>query len=99
MGRKKTGKRTETVAFSLDLDIATYLRMVRNSSRYVNDAIRQKIKREKNLEVLLKEIKREKRKIAMEMTKLQEREEEVLEKIERKKQEQKRISDALFNSY
>jgi len=85
MGRPKTGLKTEVIGLSIIKDNAEYLRKVRNSSRFVNQAISEKRKREENPEALLREIKEQKRELAKEMNALTDQESKITEQIEKKK--------------
>lgn len=86
MGRKKTGIKTEVMGLSINKENAEYIRKVRNSSKFVNQAISEKIRREANPESLLKEIKREKRELAKEINILTDQESKIIEQIESKQQ-------------
>jgi vacuolar-type H+-ATPase subunit I/STV1 len=81
MGRPKTGLKTEVIGLSITKENAEYIRKVRNSSRFVNEAISEKRRKETNPEVLLSEIKKRKKELAIEINALTDKEEEIKQKI------------------
>lgn len=80
MARKLTGRTTKVVPLSLDRDIANYLLTKSNKSEYVNNAVREKMFREKTPEIKIKEIKDRKRELAIQITKLTEEQSKIEEK-------------------
>jgi hypothetical protein len=88
MGRPKTGLKTRVIGLSIIKENAEYLRKVRNSSQFVNQAISEKRKREADPIVLLKEIKKKKRELAIEMNALTDQESKITEQMEEKNPDQ-----------
>ena len=97
MGRKKTGRRTETVSISLPIEVSDKLKKLPNTSEFVENAIRDRIKKESNPEILLKEIKLEKRRIAIKMAELNDQEEEIIRQVEEMTKEKTEMMNKLFN--
>jgi len=96
MGRKKTGKRSETISVSLPLELVDFLNKIQNRSEYVEDAVRRKIFLEANPQVLLREIEREKRALVKKMNDLKDKEEDILANLAEMQKKREEQATALF---
>ena len=96
MARPKSGRKKEAKSISFDREILKKLDKMGNASEFVERAVREKFKREENPEVALRQIRNEKRKLAIQITNLTDREEETMEVVEQKKKEIQKCENIMF---
>ena len=81
MSRKLSQKTTKNATISFDRDLFEFLLTTRNRSEYVNNAVREKMFRDKTPEIRIKDIKDRKRELAIKITELTAEQTKIEEKL------------------